>query len=178
MLADGINIQPATDDAYRPAYISTGFTGTRTSSSDGTIRQYDPNGCTVIWVEKWLTTMTAEYQPNAFEGTTIPSNADISPIVQILKNTAALILTISVSLIYLVVYCLLATGTILLFIQRRWKIIVAVLLPIILLLYFPGPVSNSRFRIPTEPLMSIVVALALTETSLLRHKSPSDPPNQ
>ncbi len=118
------------------------------------------------------------FQPNAFEGTTIPSDADISPIVQILKNPAALILTISVSLIYLVVYCLLATGTILLFIQRRWKIIVAVLLPIILLLYFPGPVSNSRFRIPTEPLMSIVVALALTETSLLRHKSPSDPPNQ
>ena len=68
MKADGINLQPATDDAYRPAYMSTGFTGTRTSSSDGTIRQYDPNGCTVIWVEKWLTTMTTEYQPNAFDG--------------------------------------------------------------------------------------------------------------
>jgi hypothetical protein len=35
-------------------------------------------------------------------------------------------------------------------------------------MYFPGPVSNSRFRIPAEPLISIVVAYGLVEATLLR----------
>ena len=107
-------------------------------------------------------------RPNAFEGTTTPSNADISPIAQILTDPTALALTITVSTLYFIVYLLFMIGVVTLFLQRRWKMIIAIILPIILLMYFPGPVSNSRFRIPAEPLISIVVAYGLVEATLLR----------
>ena len=50
----GVLIEPDNSGIYKPALISTGFSGSRTSSSDATVRPFSPYGCSCIWVERWI----------------------------------------------------------------------------------------------------------------------------
>ena len=64
----GVLLQPANDDIYRPAYISTGFSGTRTASVDSTVRPFNPDGCSCIWVERWLSGAIGTDVANTWDG--------------------------------------------------------------------------------------------------------------
>ena len=50
----GVLLEPDNSDIYKPVWISTGFSGSRTSSVDDTVRPFNPDGCSCIWVERWI----------------------------------------------------------------------------------------------------------------------------
>lgn len=64
----GVLLEPATDDSYRPVWISTGFSGSRTSSSIDTVKPFNPDGCSCIWVERWISGAIGTHTANAYCG--------------------------------------------------------------------------------------------------------------
>ena len=64
----GVLLEPDNSDIYKPVQLSTGFNGTRTSAAINTVRPFDPNGCSCIFVERWLSGAIGTHTANTWEG--------------------------------------------------------------------------------------------------------------
>ena len=64
----GVLLEPDNSDIYKPVYISTGFSGSRTSSSDATVRPFNPDGCSCIFVERWISGAIGTHTANEYAG--------------------------------------------------------------------------------------------------------------
>jgi len=68
------------------------------------------------------------------------------------------------SVFYGFLYLFSAIGILLMLRRRKWKALVLLVIPCILIMYIPGLASNARFRIPIEPILCLLAAWALGET--------------
>jgi hypothetical protein len=99
--------------------------------------------------------VTVFLQPGVFDETT--GEGDISPVSGSLSQPLTRALAIGLTGIYGAVYLLTVAGAGSALARRRWPLLLGAALPVAILLMSPGPVANSRFRVPAEPLMGILV---------------------
>jgi hypothetical protein len=103
--------------------------------------------------------LTVFFQPGVFDEAA--PEGDISPAAETLSEPFTRVLTFSLTGLYGVAYALTLAGAAWAVVRRRWALLLGVALPVGILLLSPGPVANSRFRVPAEPLMAILIAVGL-----------------
>jgi len=88
---------------------------------------------------------------------------ELSPAASHLDRPEILLTTVLLSAFYGMLFLLAAAGLIRLIWTRSWKILVWLGLPCAVLMYAPGLSSNARFRIPVEPFLCLLAAVALSD---------------
>ena len=91
----------------------------------------------------------------------VPGN--LSPAASHLDRPEILLTTVLLSAFYGMLFLLAAAGLIRLIWTRSWKILVWFGLPCAVLMYAPGLSSNARFRVPVEPFLCLLAAVALSD---------------
>jgi 4-amino-4-deoxy-L-arabinose transferase-like glycosyltransferase len=94
---------------------------------------------------------------------------DLAAMLDTLRSQAAIIALIELYMLLFVAGLVIGAcaGAFILLIRRRWAEVVLLGLIPAVLLYLPGIASNARFRVPTEPLLAVLVAMALVEIARL-----------
>jgi hypothetical protein len=88
---------------------------------------------------------------------------NLSPAASHLDRPEILLTAVLLSAFYGMLFLLAAAGLIRLIWIRSWKILVGLGLPCAVLMYSPGLSSNARFRIPIEPVLCLLAAVALSD---------------
>lgn len=101
-------------------------------------------------------------QPAAFDQSQT-SGGDVSPASSDFSRPLIVAVTIALTAFYGAAYLAFAAGAGLAIARRAWPPVFALLLPTAILILSPGPVANSRFRVPAEPLIALVAAHAIRE---------------
>jgi hypothetical protein len=83
---------------------------------------------------------------------------DISPAAGNLAEPATLLIAVPLVAFYGAAYLLSGVGALAAVARRDWPVALALVLPALALLLSPGPVANSRFRVPAEPLLALLAA--------------------
>ncbi len=91
------------------------------------------------------------------------SEGELSPAFSHLDRPGILLTTILLGVFYGILFLLAAAGLIFLVWKRAWKILLLLGLPCGILIYAPGISSNARFRIPVEPVLCLLAAVALSD---------------
>lgn len=90
------------------------------------------------------------------------AEGELSPALSHLDRPEILLTTILLCLFYGILFLLAAAGLLGLIRQGAWKSLLLLGLPCFVLIYAPGISSNARFRIPIEPVLCLLAAVALT----------------
>ena len=101
------------------------------------------------------------------------TNGELSPAISNIGQPEILLVTVVLSVFYGLLYLLSAIGFLQLLRYRKCLALALLVVPCILLMYIPGLASNARFRIPIEPILCLLAALALCKAipSLHEHFS-------
>jgi 4-amino-4-deoxy-L-arabinose transferase-like glycosyltransferase len=101
--------------------------------------------------------LTVFLQPGVYAQTA--PEGDISPASVTLSQPATRAIAVVLTGIYGLVYLLSGVGSVSAVAHRRWPLVLGAILPVAVLMLSPGPVANSRFRVPVEPLLALLVVV-------------------
>jgi hypothetical protein len=101
------------------------------------------------------------------------TNGELSPAISNINRPEILLVTVILSVFYGLLYLLSAIGILQLLWDRKWMALALLVVPCILIMYIPALASNARFRIPIEPILCLMAALALGKAipSIIKHFS-------
>ncbi len=108
------------------------------------------------------------------------TNGELSPAISNIGQPEILLVTVVLSVFYGLLYLLSAIGILQLLWERKWMALALLVVPCILIMYIPALASNARFRIPIEPILCLLAALALCKAipSFLEYFSKRTPLSQ
>jgi hypothetical protein len=99
--------------------------------------------------------LTVFLQPGVYDEAV--GEGDISPATGSLSQPLTRALAVGLTGYYGLAYLFSAAGLLAAALRRRWPLLLGAALPAAILLLSPGPVANSRFRVPAEPLLGILI---------------------
>jgi 4-amino-4-deoxy-L-arabinose transferase-like glycosyltransferase len=93
-----------------------------------------------------------------------PPGGELSPAMSNIADPLVLAVSATLTVFYALLYLLALGGLIWSLARKRFNVLWLILLPALLLLYAPGLAGNARFRIPVEPGLCLLAAVALCES--------------